>query len=191
MSYQVAKVALTICLTVFLASSAFAECSRQRVVHTIRYNDCHPKRLLSFACNGTCLSYTKISRTHPFQLERSCQCCQDIRVVQRRTTILCPNNEAGRPFKRVIVPVVFPVACLCRACSQTPEEVLSSGYDVKKNSNDNKFKQENNQALGLDSETPIGTHTASLDSKLNIPNVNQIIEYKETYTPSKSKEHKP
>lgn len=181
MGFIAVNIVLTICLTQFLMSSAFAECSLQRVVHTIQYRDCHQKRLLSFACNGTCNSYTKVSRTNPSELERSCQCCQEIRVVQRRTAIRCPGDEPGIPFKRVIVPVVYPVSCMCRACSQTPEVVASSDYDINKKWTGTGFEPKYAQTLKSVVNTVNDTKLAWLARNLSFPVINKPTVSKETH----------
>lgn len=91
-------------------------CRRRRIVHTINYQNCITKRLLSYACQGLCPSYSRISPDPPNALERSCNCCQNMNQQMRSVAIWCPNPGGPRHFKRVVMRIMLPQSCMCRPC---------------------------------------------------------------------------
>ncbi|CAG2212901.1 unnamed protein product [Mytilus edulis] len=115
-------------LGVFITLSA-AQCERKRIIHTIRYRDCHPKRLLSFGCMGTCTSYTRPSSTNSGELDQYCQCCQDAEKRFARVRILCPDTSGERMFKVYVVTLAVPQECSCRPCSLLPNHIIPSEPD--------------------------------------------------------------
>lgn len=113
--------------SLMLGMATADNCFRRRIVHTIRVNDCQPKRLLSFACSGACPSYARLSSTNPNEILRLCSCCQEINKVRRRVAIFCPNKPgAFRPFRRMVIRIVLPTKCMCRPCSVLPDDLIPS-----------------------------------------------------------------
>lgn len=114
-------------LLLMCGMASAADCVRRRIVHTIRFKDCQPKRLLSFACSGACQSYARLSPTDPNEILRLCTCCQEIAKVKKRVAIFCPSrSDEIRPFRRMIIQVNFPIKCMCRPCSVLPTHLLPS-----------------------------------------------------------------
>lgn len=115
-------------LCVFIPLSS-TQCDRKRIIHTIRYGHCQPKRLLSFGCMGTCSSYTRPSATESGELENHCQCCQDAEKRFARVRILCPDSTGERVLKVYVVRLAVPTECSCRPCSFLPNTIIPSEPD--------------------------------------------------------------
>lgn len=96
------------------SGTSLADCQKILVRHAIRYQNCRPKLVLSYACNGTCASYTGPIPNTPNQLEYRCSCCQDTGRRFVRVRLLCPDAESP---KFVIVNFAIPFDCSCQACS--------------------------------------------------------------------------
>lgn len=112
----------TIALCLSLTPGSSGECLRRRVAIIIKHGNCLPKRMLSFACQGTCPSYTQVSLTGPSMVERSCQCCQELKPVVRQASIMCPKPNEPRHFRWVVLRLAVPRGCMCRPCN-APKEV--------------------------------------------------------------------
>lgn len=113
--------------------TVISQCDRKRIIHTIRYQDCIPKRILSFGCAGTCNSYTQPSASQSGQLVKHCECCQDSDRISRQARIICPNVQGDTPFKYVVVSLSIPTSCLCRPCSPLSLEVNPGEPDIFNN----------------------------------------------------------
>ncbi|VDI26824.1 Hypothetical predicted protein [Mytilus galloprovincialis] len=120
-------------------------CARQRTIHTIQYLDCRPKRVLSFACSGTCSSYSKPSSLQPGEFDKHCECCQEKDTMTRQTRVMCPNEGGDTPFKYKVVSVSIPVSCMCQPCSQFP---LSNAQSEPDNIHERK-RTKNNTYIDL------------------------------------------
>ena len=117
-------------LTLILSCKfAQADCRMHRIIHTIRYNNCQPKRVLSYACRGTCTSYTKPSRSRDNQLDRFCECCQEEDERVARVPIRCPNADSTG-FHRSILRVKIPIGCRCRPCGFVPNDIISPEQQI-------------------------------------------------------------
>ena len=96
------------------ALSAAQGCRKRRIVHTIRSPSCAPRRLLSYACHGSCSSYTQISKTLEFK--RHCKCCQE--MGERTALVLVRCRAPGvRALRRHRLRIKVPTDCMCRPCS--------------------------------------------------------------------------
>ena len=97
------------------------ECHLRPVIHILQHHGCIPKPIPSFACYGTCTSYVqvcsnisrtslngisiflfchslslffnKVSSSKFWQVERSCNCCQEIGEREASITLYCPKEE--------------------------------------------------------------------------------------------------
>ena len=117
-------------LTVILSCKfAHADCSMHRIIHTIRYNNCQPKRVLSYACSGTCTSYTKPSRSGNNELDRFCECCQEEEERVAGIPIRCPNADSTG-FNRIIIRVKIPIGCRCRPCAFLPNNIIAGEQQI-------------------------------------------------------------
>ncbi|KAL5022152.1 hypothetical protein ScPMuIL_001307 [Solemya velum] len=131
-SLDVHKIAMTFTLGTLLfltvlSTPVLPGCYQRRVVQTVRYGDCLPKRLLTYACVGTCESFSKTSPGTPGTLETSCNCCSAVAVAQRRTSLDCPDPTGETTFTPVIHKVLMPLRCACWPCGQSSyAEVFSS-----------------------------------------------------------------
>jgi len=111
------SIIIKIVVLALIIHTVISQCDRKRIIHTIRYLDCIPKRILSFGCEGTCNSYTQPSTSQLGQLVRYCECCQDNDRISRHARIICPNVQGDTPFKYVVVSLSIPTSCLCQPCS--------------------------------------------------------------------------
>ena len=110
-------------MTVLLFHTSSGNCARRRLINTIKYDNCHPKRILTYGCMGSCLSYAQPSASQKNHLEHFCQCCQEEDKIEARVGLLCPNPGGRRRFKRIVFRVTIPRNCSCRPCSLTPFEI--------------------------------------------------------------------
>lgn len=100
--------------------SATDECSLTPVIHVLQYPGCVPKPIPSFACIGKCGSYVQVSETYGksnqmnnfgkfkvsgskiWQMERSCNCCQESGEREASVSLFCPKAKQGeRKFRKV------------------------------------------------------------------------------------------
>lgn len=108
-------------------SSASDECSLTPVIHVLQFPGCVPKPIPSFACIGRCGSYVqviellalisegngdkksifffdilKVSGSKIWQMERSCNCCQESGEREASVSLFCPKAKSGeRKFRKV------------------------------------------------------------------------------------------
>lgn len=106
-------------------TSATDECSLTPVIHVLQYPGCVPKPIPSFACIGKCGSYVqvsffyenkmsskesfyifwtffKVSGSKIWQMERSCNCCQESGEREASVSLFCPKAKPGeRKFRKV------------------------------------------------------------------------------------------
>lgn len=105
-------------------TSASDECSLTPVIHVLQYPGCVPKPIPSFACIGKCGSYVqvnksvqtkchtrriffdfsvqKVSGSKIWQMERSCNCCQESGEREASVSLFCPKAKQGeRKFRKV------------------------------------------------------------------------------------------
>ena len=92
-------------------------CRIHNIVHKIQVPYCQPKRLLSFACLGSCKSYSGYSKELA-EIKTHCSCCQPTGGVVRRIHLNCRTRYQG-PWSKEIVQVSLPTGCMCRPCSDT------------------------------------------------------------------------
>lgn len=104
-------------------SIQMSECHLRPVIHILQRSGCIPKPIPSFACYGTCNSYvqvghmitiifhwnklyvwywlnSKVSNSKFWQIERSCNCCQEIGERETSITLHCPNRIPS--YRKVI-----------------------------------------------------------------------------------------
>ncbi|UXI23133.1 hippocampus abundant transcript 1 protein-like [Sarcoptes scabiei] len=101
-------------------SIQMSECHLRPVIHILQRSGCIPKPIPSFACYGTCNSYVQVSNSKFWQIERSCNCCQEIGERETSITLHCPNRIPS--YRKVITKA--PVECLCRPCSAVDERQI-------------------------------------------------------------------
>jgi hypothetical protein len=78
------------------------ECSLTPVIHVLQYPGCVPKPIPSFACIGRCGSYVQVSGSKIWQMERSCNCCQESGEREASVSLFCPKAKVGeRKFRKV------------------------------------------------------------------------------------------
>lgn len=134
--------------------TVLSECKRRRIIHTIQYMDCLPKRVMTFVCSGKCTSSVRPSPTGTGGLEQFCECCQESDSVTRHARLLCPNTHEESPFKSVIVPLTIPLVCVCQRCtfssSESESSELNSGIShtgKRANNTINNIKRRENEVL--------------------------------------------
>lgn len=115
-----------ICMYLLLVLSVVnSQCSRRPIIHTISYQNCQPKRILSHACAGTCSSHARPSASVPGEIEHFCECCKQAHYETRRTVLSCPSSD-GLSLRRVMFRVNVPQSCSCRPCSSTPDHIIAA-----------------------------------------------------------------
>ena len=114
---------ITVLISFVIIPTILSQCERKRIIQTIQYMDCQPKRVMSFECAGTCTSFSRPSPTMPGVLMRQCQCCQENDFITRRVRLLCPNTNAEIPFRFVTMSVSISVSCSCKSCSPALNEI--------------------------------------------------------------------
>ena len=109
-------------------------CKLHRIVHTIRVKRCVSKRVLSYACQGSCPSYTRVNLKKPSLMERGCKCCQETGEISRSVRMACLTGDSSWGFKRVPMGLKLPTACMCRPCSEAlyAEAQEFADYDNKR-----------------------------------------------------------
>ena len=109
-------------------TSATDECSLTPVIHVLQYPGCVPKPIPSFACIGKCGSYVqvnyflvktkcqeifeslffKVSGSKIWQMERSCNCCQESGEREASVSLFCPKAKQGeRKFRKVSIYFLY------------------------------------------------------------------------------------
>ncbi|KAG5666330.1 hypothetical protein PVAND_014368 [Polypedilum vanderplanki] len=103
--------------------SASDECSLTPVIHVLQYPGCVPKPIPSFACIGRCGSYVQVSGSKIWQMERSCNCCQESGEREASVSLFCPKAKTGeRKFRKVSTKA--PLGCMCRPCTSIEENAI-------------------------------------------------------------------
>lgn len=103
--------------------SPVQECQVTPVIHVLQYPGCIPKPIPSFACIGKCTSYVQVSGSKIWQMERSCNCCQESGEREASVTLFCPKARPGEPkFKKVSTKA--PLECMCRPCGTIDESAI-------------------------------------------------------------------
>nr|AXN93475.1 bursicon alpha 2 [Mizuhopecten yessoensis] len=124
--------AAQMCISFLLLMTAVSsECNRRLIIHTLSYEGCQPRRLLSRACDGSCASFARPSVDISGELARYCECCKQTETTIVETFLRCPNSD-GRSFRRKRILVNIPTACACRPCSALPAYIIAA-EDVLQN----------------------------------------------------------
>ncbi|KAL0830668.1 hypothetical protein ABMA28_002805 [Loxostege sticticalis] len=99
------------------------ECQMTPVIHVLRHPGCKPKAIPSFACVGKCTSYVQVSGSKIWQMERTCNCCQESGEREATVVLFCPKakNEEKRFMK---VSTKAPLECMCRPCGSIDESSI-------------------------------------------------------------------
>lgn len=69
------------------------DCELKKVLHEFQLPGCLRKIIPTFGCQGLCSSYVQVSSSKFWELERSCNCCQDMGQKERTVTIECPQRD--------------------------------------------------------------------------------------------------
>ncbi|CAH4034023.1 bursicon [Pieris napi] len=99
------------------------ECQMTPVIHVLQHPGCVPKPIPSYACIGKCTSYVQVSGSKIWQMERSCNCCQESGEREASVVLYCPKakNEEKRYRK---VTTKAPLECMCRPCGSVEESSI-------------------------------------------------------------------
>ncbi|KAG6453468.1 hypothetical protein O3G_MSEX008171 [Manduca sexta] len=99
------------------------ECQMTPVIHILKHRGCKPKAIPSFACIGKCTSYVQVSGSKIWQMERTCNCCQEAGEREATVVLYCPDakNEERR-FRKVSTKA--PLECMCRPCGSIEESAI-------------------------------------------------------------------
>ena len=134
--------------------TVLSRCNRRRIIHTIQYMDCQPKRVMTFECSGKCTSSVRPSSAGTGRLERFYQCCQESDSIARHVRLICPYIHGESPFNSVIVPLTIPLVCVCQRCtfssSESESTELNSGLSItgkRANNTINNIKWRKNEVL--------------------------------------------
>ncbi|KAM3964982.1 LOW QUALITY PROTEIN: cuticle-tanning hormone bursicon [Aphomia sociella] len=109
--------------------SAGQECQMTPVIHVLQPG-CVPKAIPSFACIGKCSSYVQVSGSKIWQMERTCNCCQESGEREASVVLFCPKAKSEeKRFRKVTTKA--PLECMCRPCGSiegaiVPQEI--AGY---------------------------------------------------------------
>ena len=114
---DVKLVTTSILILAVFASQVQGSCRRRFSVEVIQYNDCQPKRLLTYRCDGTCTTHAQMSLSYPFNITHTCYQCKETDIDERRVKIKCPNTEGPSLFKDVFINVHVPKRCMCQLCN--------------------------------------------------------------------------
>ncbi|KAK3579617.1 hypothetical protein CHS0354_012794 [Potamilus streckersoni] len=108
-----------------IVNETSASCSKRIIVQSIRYKHCLPKRLLSYACVGSCLSSVRIDTTNQTIMERTCNRCQE--TVRKATAVqlLCPNPNNSSSLRKVSIDIEIPMECMCTSCENDQDNNVS------------------------------------------------------------------
>ncbi|XP_006814098.1 bursicon-like [Saccoglossus kowalevskii] len=106
------------CLLSFIVVTvATSGCNKRMVRYHLSHPGCIPVLRSAYGCRGTCSSYSLISAEDPFQMQRSCKCCEAIEERFVGVRLRCPRLD--KPFKNVYAKSA--IECLCRPCGQISE----------------------------------------------------------------------
>ncbi|KAL4716147.1 hypothetical protein ACJJTC_013924 [Scirpophaga incertulas] len=99
------------------------ECQMTPVIHVLRHPGCKPKAIPSFACIGKCTSYVQVSGSKIWQMERTCNCCQESGEREATVVLFCPKAKSEE--KRFLkVSTKAPLECMCRPCGNIDESSI-------------------------------------------------------------------
>ncbi|RUS77412.1 hypothetical protein EGW08_014831 [Elysia chlorotica] len=107
-------------LFTLLPSTEASACSLHRSVHTVRFRQCIPKRVLSFNCRGTCDSYSSLNPADLMSIIRNCNCCTETGFRTARIPLRCPKPDGESGYRNAHVRVKLPTGCSCRPCEPVP-----------------------------------------------------------------------
>ncbi|XP_061714209.1 bursicon isoform X1 [Cydia pomonella] len=91
------------------------ECVMTPVVHVLKHPGCQPQLIPSYACVGKCTSYLQVSGSKIWQMERSCNCCQESGEREATVDLYCPEAKKEENRYRKVVTKA-PLECMCRPC---------------------------------------------------------------------------
>ncbi|XP_074658684.1 bursicon-like [Tubulanus polymorphus] len=83
-------------------------------------HECETVKLTTLGCKGTCHSYSNLVTDHPYQIGRTCSCCEPLQMGIQLVSMRC---KRGKMIRR---PVRFPLSCSCRPCFH-----LNSGLQIE------------------------------------------------------------
>ncbi|OWR44350.1 cuticle tanning hormone bursicon monomer [Danaus plexippus plexippus] len=96
------------------------ECQMTPVIHVLQHPGCVPKPIPSYACIGKCTSYVQVSGSKIWQMERSCNCCQESGEREASVVLFCPKAKSEeKRFRKVSTKA--PLECMCRPCGSVEE----------------------------------------------------------------------
>ncbi|CAG5027865.1 unnamed protein product [Parnassius apollo] len=99
------------------------ECQMTPVIHVLQHAGCVPKPIPSYACIGKCTSYVQVSGSKIWQMERSCNCCQESGEREATVVLFCPKAKSEeKRFRKVTTKA--PLECMCRPCGTIEESAI-------------------------------------------------------------------
>ncbi|XP_045449584.1 bursicon [Melitaea cinxia] len=99
------------------------ECQMTPVIHVLQHPGCVPKPIPSYACIGKCTSYVQVSGSKIWQMERSCNCCQESGEREATVVLFCPKAKSEeKRFRKVTTKA--PLECMCRPCGSIEESSI-------------------------------------------------------------------
>ncbi|CAH2084653.1 unnamed protein product [Euphydryas editha] len=99
------------------------ECQMTPVIHVLQHPGCVPKPIPSYACIGKCTSYVQVSGSKIWQMERSCNCCQESGEREASVVLFCPKAKSEeKRFRKVTTKA--PLECMCRPCGSIEESSI-------------------------------------------------------------------
>ncbi|XP_038213861.1 bursicon [Zerene cesonia] len=99
------------------------ECQMTPVIHVLQHPGCVPKPIPSYACIGKCTSYVQVSGSKIWQMERSCNCCQESGEREATVILFCPKAKSEeKRFRKVTTKA--PLECMCRPCGSIEESAI-------------------------------------------------------------------
>ncbi|XP_049872622.1 bursicon isoform X1 [Pectinophora gossypiella] len=99
------------------------ECEMTPVIHVLQHPGCIPKPIPSFACVGKCTSYVQVSGSKIWQMERTCNCCQESGEREATVVLFCPKAKSEeKRFRKVTTKA--PLECMCRPCGSIEESAI-------------------------------------------------------------------
>ncbi|GFS02752.1 bursicon [Elysia marginata] len=107
-------------LLALLPQGQVGACSLRRSVHTVRFRQCIPKRVLSLNCHGTCNSYSSLNPADLLSIIRNCNCCKETGFANAWIPLRCPKPNGERGYRDAHIRVKVPRGCSCRPCDPLP-----------------------------------------------------------------------
>ncbi|KAL3860016.1 hypothetical protein ACJMK2_010190 [Sinanodonta woodiana] len=107
-----------------IVNETYASCSKRTKVQSIRYRQCLPKRLLSYACVGSCLSSVHIDPNNQSIIEHTCNRCQETVTKTTAVQLLCPNPNNSSSFQKVSIDIKIPMECICTSCENGKDDAV-------------------------------------------------------------------